>query len=128
VTDRQNPLAQAEQLMQINVGWITIQGSQSMRKLVSGLVVVAAVALSAPAGAATIGNSGLIAALQDLSTVEQVHCVPGWPHHVATNWRRRDGCARAGVVGPGVVVTPPVVVVPARRWCHRPLTSNNFRC
>lgn len=96
-----------------------------MRKLIPGLVVAAAAAMSAPAGAATIGNAGLIAALEDLSTVEQVHCVPGWPHHVATNWRRRDGCRRAGVVAPPVIVAPPVVVVP--RWCHG-MYSRRFRC
>ena len=96
-----------------------------MQKFVSGLVITAAMALSAPASAMTNGNSGLLAALQDLSAVEQVHCVPGVPHHAPTQWRRRDGCAR--VRGP-VVVTPPVVVVPRARWCHGPYSSRNFRC
>lgn len=99
-----------------------------MRKLVPGLAMAAAVALSAPAGAVTIGNSGLIAALQDLSVVEQVHCVPGWPHHTPTGWRRRDGCGRRGIVAPPVVVAPPMVVVPRARWCHGPYSSRQFRC
>ena len=99
-----------------------------MRKLVSGLVLAAAMALSAPAGAVTVGTSSLIDALQDLSAVEQVHCRPGWPHHAPTQWRRRDGCARPGVGAPGIVVRPPVVVVPGPRWCHRPYSSRNFRC
>ena len=96
-----------------------------MQKLVPGLVVAAAIAMSAPAGAAMVGSAGLGAALEDLSAIEQVHCVPGWPHHVATAYRRRDGCPRAPVVGPPVVVRPPVVVYP--RWCHGPYTRN-YRC
>ena len=99
-----------------------------MRKLVSGLVVAAAMTLSAPAGAVTSGNAGLLAALQDLSVIDQVHCVPGHPHHAPTNWRRRDGCLRRGAVAPPIIVAPPVVVVPRGRWCHRPHSSRNFRC
>jgi hypothetical protein len=104
-----------------------------MRKLVLSLAAVAAMlTLSAPtAGAATVGSSGLLAALQDMSIVDQVHCVPGWPHHVPTDWRRRDGCARGrvgpGIVGPGIIA-PGVVIVPGRRWCHRAFSSRNFRC
>ena len=97
-----------------------------MKKFVLGLVVAAAAAFSAPAGAATVGNAGIIAALQDLSAIEHVAhgCGAGW-------WRGPDGVGRCrpmrrGVVRGPVVVAPPVVVGP--RWCHGPYSSRRFRC
>jgi hypothetical protein len=97
--------------------------------LFSGLVVAAAVALSAPAIAASVMSpAGVGAALNEAGVVEQVAhgCGRGW-------WRGPDGVGRCRpmrgpVVAPGIVVAPPVVVVPRRAWCHRPYTSNNFRC
>jgi hypothetical protein len=109
---------------------------EQMHKLVLSLAAVAAaLTLSAPAGAMPVGNSGLAAALQDMSIAEQVHCRPGWEHHRPTEWRRRDGCQRRGgggaVIGipggPGLVVPLPGV----RRggdWCHQRGTSRNYRC
>ncbi len=101
-----------------------------MRILFSGLLVAAAVALSAPAIAASVMSpAGVAAAANDTGVVEQVAhgCGAGW-------WRGPNGIGRCrpmrgAVVVPGapVVVAPPVVVVP-RRWCHGPYTSRNFRC
>jgi len=102
-----------------------------MRMLFSGLVVAAAVAFSAPAMAASVMSPAVVAAAAiEGGFVEQVAagCGRGW-------WRGPDGVgrcrpipARGVVVAPGVAVVPPVVVVPRRAWCHRPYTSNNFRC
>ena len=98
-----------------------------MRMLFSGLVVAAAVALSAPAIAASVMSpAGVAAAAIEGGFVEQVAhgCGRGW-------WRGPDGvgrCRPMGAVRGPVVVAPPVVVVPRRAWCHRPYTSRNFRC
>ena len=101
-----------------------------MRMLVTGLVVAAAAALSAPAIAASVMSpAGVAAAVNDTGVVEQVAhgCGAGW-------WRGPDGVGRCRpmrrgvVVTPPVVVAPPVVVVPGPRWCHRPYSSRNFRC
>jgi hypothetical protein len=125
------PLASHAQLMQIRflVGDDS-KGDQSMRMLFSGLVVAAAVALSAPAIAASVMSpAGVGAAVNDTGVVEQVAdgCGAGWwrgPNRVG---RCRPIPARAPVVvAPPVIVAPPVAVVP--RWCHGPYTSRNFRC
>ena len=104
-----------------------------MRKLVSGLVVAAAMALSAPAVAAPgMGQAGLAAAIEESGAglLQQIRhgCGAGW-------WRGPDGIGRCRpmrrgvVVAPPVIVAPPVVVVPRRGgWCHRPHSSRNFRC
>lgn len=102
-----------------------------MRKLFSGLVVAAAVALSAPAIAASVMSpAGVAAAVNDTGVVEQVAhgCGAGW-------WRGPDGVGRCRpmrggpvVVAPPLVVAPPVVVVPRAAWCHRPYSSRQFRC
>jgi hypothetical protein len=102
-----------------------------MRMLFSGLVVAAALALSAPAIAASVMSpAGVAAAVNEAGVVEQVAhgCGRGWwrgPYGVG---RCRPMGGRGVVVAPGIVVAPPVVVVPRRAWCHRPYTSNNFRC
>ena len=103
-----------------------------MRKLVSGLVVAAAMAMSAPAVAAPgMGQAGLGAAIEESGAglLQQIMhgCGAGW-------WRGPDGVGRCRpmrrgvVVAPPLVVAPPVVVVPRARWCHRPYSSRNFRC
>ena len=103
-----------------------------MRMLFSSLVVAAAVALSAPAIAASVMSpAGVAAAVNEAAVVEHVAhgCGAGW-------WRGPDRVGRCRpmrrgvVVAPGapVVVAPPVVVVPRAAWCHRPYTSRNFRC
>jgi hypothetical protein len=100
--------------------------------LFSGLVVAAAVALSAPATAASVMSpAGVAAAAIEGGFVEQVAhgCGRGW-------WRGPDGVGRCRpmrrggvVVAPGLGIVPPVIVVPRRRaWCHRPYSSRNFRC
>lgn len=97
-----------------------------MQKFVRGLVVAAAMALSAPVVAApVIGQAGLAAAV-DSGMVEHVAdgCGAGWHRGPAGRCRPN----RAVVVTPPVVVAPPVVVVPGPRWCHRPYSSRNFRC
>jgi hypothetical protein len=128
------PLAPHAQLMHIrsSVGDDS-KGDQSMRMLFSGLVVAAAVALSAPAIAASVMSpAGVAAAVNETGVVEQVAhgCGAGW-------WRGPDGVGRCrpmrrgGVVvvpGAPIYVAPPVVVVPRRAWCHGPYTSRNFRC
>jgi hypothetical protein len=123
------PLASHAQLMQIRVlVGDDSKGDQSMRMLFSGLVVAAAVALSAPAIAASVMSpAGVAAAVNDTGVVEQVAhgCGAGW-------WRGPDGVGRCRpmrrgvVVAPPIVVAPPVVVVP--RWCHGPYSSRRFRC
>jgi hypothetical protein len=107
-----------------------------MRMLFSGLVVAAAVTLSAPVVAMpVVSQIGSAVVQSGDGMVEQVAagCGRGW-------WRGPDGVGRCrpmrggvvvapGVVAPGIVVAPPVVVVPRRAaWCHRPFTSNNYRC
>ena len=101
-----------------------------MRMLFSGLVVAAAVALSAPAIAASVMSpAGVAAAVNEAGVVEQVAhgCGAGW-------WRGPDAVGRCRpmrrgvVVAPGLGIVPPVVVVPRRAWCHRPYSSRNFRC
>ena len=98
-----------------------------MRMLFSGLVVAAAVALSAPAIAASVMSpAGVAAAVDETAVIEQVAhgCGAGW-------WRGPDGVGRCRPQpARGVVVVPgaPIVVVPPRRWCHGPYTSRNFRC
>jgi len=101
-----------------------------MRMLFSGLVVAAALALSAPAIAASVMSpAGVAAAVNEAGVVEQVAhgCGRGW-------WRGPDGVGRCRPHrGGAVIVAPPVigvplVVVPRRAWCHRPYTSNNYRC
>ncbi len=97
-----------------------------MRMLVTGLVVAAAAALSAPAIAASVMSpAGVAAAVNDTGVVEQVAhgCGAGW-------WRGPDGVGRCRPMrarGP-VLVVPPVVVVPRAVWCHRPFSSRNYRC
>src|SRR5262245_25059680 len=99
-----------------------------MRMLFSGLVVAAAVALSAPAIAASVMSpAGVAAAANETGMIEQVAhgCGAGW-------WRGPDGIGRCRPMRGGVVVAPPVVVapvvvVPARR-CHGPYSSRYFRC
>jgi hypothetical protein len=117
--------------MQITPGWVTKdKGDQSMRMLFSGLVVAAAVALSAPVVAMpVVSQIGSAVVQSGDGMVEQVAagCGRGW-------WRGPDGVGRCRPMrGGAVVVAPPVVgvplvVVPRRAWCHRPFTSNNYRC
>ena len=97
-----------------------------MRKLFSGLVVAAAVALSAPAIAASVMSpAGVAAAVNEAGVIEQVAdgCGRGW-------FRAPSGRCRPMRAGAPVVVVPgvPVVVVPRARWCHGPYSSRNFRC
>ncbi len=105
-----------------------------MRKLVSGLVVAAAVALSGPAVAAPgMGQAGLASAIEEGGTglLQQIRhgCGARW-------WRGPDGIGRCRpmrgrgvVVAPPLVVAPPVVVVPRRGWCHRrPWSGGRVRC
>jgi hypothetical protein len=107
---------------------------RTTHKVLPSFAVAIAIAMSASltdrAGAMSVTSpSGIAAAIEDLIVIHQVHCVPGWPHHVPTAVTRRDGCLRRRVVvPPAVVVVPPAVVVPARRWCHRWRTTRNFRC
>ena len=104
---------------------------RTIRKVLPGFAVAIAILTSVSLARATgiTGPSGIAAAIDELTVVDRVHCVPRWPHHAPTAVRRRDGCLRRRVVvPPAVVVVPPAVVVPARRWCHRWRTSRNFRC
>jgi hypothetical protein len=77
-----------------------------MRKSVIALSAVAAFAMAGfmpqVASAVPLGNpSGIAAAQEDIGTLDTVHCVPGWPHHYTTRWRRANGCPRVGVfIGP----------------------------
>jgi hypothetical protein len=92
--------------------------------LFSGLVVAAAVALSAPAIAASVMSpAGVAAAANEAGVVEHVAdgCGRGW-------WRGPDGVGRCRPrrVGPPVVVVPRLVVPGG--WCHRPYSSRNVRC
>jgi len=99
-----------------------------MRKLFSGLVVAAAVALSAPVVAMPVVTQiGSAVVETGDGMIQQVAdgCGRGW--HRGPGGRCRPN-RPAALVAPGVVVTPPVVVVPRRSWCHRPYSSNNYRC
>jgi hypothetical protein len=98
--------------------------------LAAAIAILASATLANRAGAMTTGSpSGVAVAIEDLTVIDQVHCVRGYPHHVPTAVTRRDGCLRRRVVvPPAVVVVPPRVVVPGRHWCHRWRTSRNFRC
>ncbi|MPZ37070.1 MAG: hypothetical protein GEU95_03230 [Rhizobiales bacterium] len=102
-----------------------------MRKLVPGLVVAAVVALSAPAGAVSvISPTGFAPAVSETGEglIQQVAdgCGRGW--HRGPRGRCRPN-RRGVVVAPGgLVVVPPVRVIPRARWCHRPYSSRNFRC
>jgi hypothetical protein len=98
-----------------------------MRMLVTGLVVAAAAALSAPAIAASVMSpAGFAAAVDEASdgVLQQVAdgCGRGW-------YRGPGGRCRPMRAGGPVVVVPgvPVVVVP-RAWCHRPYSSRQYRC
>ena len=101
-----------------------------LASFVAAIAILASASLTNRASALTTGGpSGVAAATDDLTMIDQVHCVPGYPHHVPTAVRRRDGCLRRRVVvPPAVVVVPPRVIVPARHWCHRWRTSRRFRC
>jgi hypothetical protein len=101
-----------------------------MRKLFSGLVVAAAVALSAPVVAMPVVNqigSAVVETGDGLLQQVAHGCGRGW-------WRGPDGVGRCRpmrrgvVVAPGLGIVPPVIVVPRRAWCHRPYSSRNFRC
>ena len=77
-----------------------------MRKIIIVLSTAAGFAVmgSVPqtASAVQLGNpSGIAAAQQDIDALDAVHCVPGWPHHYPTSWRRANGCPRGAVfIGP----------------------------
>jgi hypothetical protein len=119
------PLASHAQLMQIRspVGDDS-KGDQSMRMLFSGLVVAAAVALSAPAIAASVMSpAGVAGAVNDAGMIEQVAdgCGAGWHRGPYGRCRPNRGPV---VVVPGA----PIVVVPRAVWCHRPYSSRQFRC
>ncbi len=79
-----------------------------MRKLML-IAAVSAVTLSAGlldrANAVPLGNpAGIRPAIDAVDVTDQVHCVPGWPHH---RFRPYNGCA--------VARAPVVVVRPAYR-------------
>jgi len=78
-----------------------------MRKVFTAVTALSAmltVAITGPAQSAPFGNvSGMAAALDELDTVETIHCRPGWPHHYPTRWRRANGCGRGGGA---VFITP----------------------
>jgi hypothetical protein len=72
-----------------------------MRKIVVALSAAAALlaagSVAERANAVPLGNpSGIAAAQEDVDTLAKVHCVPGWPHHYRTYWRRSNGCPRYG--------------------------------
>ncbi|MCC6887993.1 MAG: hypothetical protein IT536_05595 [Hyphomicrobiales bacterium] len=74
-----------------------------MRKLFLSIAAAAALmvtgSLANRAEAFTIGSpAGMQHAIEELSTIEPVHCRPGWRHHRPTQWRRANGCLRRGVV------------------------------
>ena len=99
-----------------------------MRMLFSGLVVAAAVALSAPAIAASVMSpAGVAAAVNDTGVSNRLPMavVPaGGADRMALDAAGR--CARG--VGRCRAGRAAVVVVPRPRWCHGPYTSRNFRC
>jgi hypothetical protein len=100
-----------------------------MRKLFSGLVVAAAVALSAPVVAMpVVSQIGSAVVETGDGMIQQVAdgCGRGWYRGPGGRCRPMGG--GPVVVTPGIAVVPPVVVAPRRAWCHRPYTSNNFRC
>ena len=70
-----------------------------MRKIILSLAAAAAIltagSLANRAEAITLGApAGLAPAIEETSSIEQVHCRPGWRHHYPTRWRRADGCSR----------------------------------
>lgn len=74
-----------------------------MRKLFLSIAAVAALLLTGSnynrAEAVTLGTPAqLLDAVEDMATVEQVHCRPGWRHHNPTRWRHANGCLRGRVV------------------------------
>jgi len=74
-----------------------------MRKLFLSIAAVAALLVTGSftqrAEAVMIGSpAGMLGAVEDLATIENVHCRPGRRHHYPTRWRRADGCARRGVI------------------------------
>jgi len=82
---------------------------ESMRPFILAISAVAGIAMGSSlqsAGAIPLANpNGLDAAQQNVATLDQVHCVPGWPHHYPTSWRRANGCSRyyrggAVIIGP----------------------------
>jgi hypothetical protein len=102
--------------------------TNSMRKLFSGLVVAAAVALSAPVvGMPVVSQIGSAVVESGDGMIQQVAdgCGRGW--HRGPGGRCRPNRA-AVVVTPGIPLVAPLVVVPRAAWCHRPATSRNFRC
>jgi hypothetical protein len=102
---------------------------RSLPSIAAAVAIVASAALTNRAGAMTMGNpSGIVALIEELALIDQVHCVPGYPHHRPTAWNRRDGCVRRRVIVPPVVIVPPRIVIPGPRWCHRWRTSRRFRC
>jgi hypothetical protein len=75
-----------------------------MRKALLAAVASACLgAFSYPTEAAPLGNPNALSdAVAGLSTIDTVHCRPGWAHHYPSRWRRADGCVRRRVVvGPG---------------------------
>jgi hypothetical protein len=77
-----------------------------MRKVLLAMLFILGVGLLAPANlsAAPLNGSAINTATQ-ATLLDQVHCVPGWPHH-RRGW---DGCARRGVIiAPVVPVCRPV--------------------
>lgn len=108
--------------------WVNPRETNRMWKLVSGLVVATAVALSGPAVAAPgAGQAGLASAIEDSGAelLQQVlhGCGAGW-------WRGPDAVGRCRPMRRrGVIVAPPVVIVPGRGWCHRrPWSGGRVRC
>ena len=64
----------------------------------AAIAVLAATILTNRADAMTIGTpAGLRGAIEDVTVIDKVHCVPGWLHH---NWSvygpTWDGCYRTG--------------------------------
>jgi hypothetical protein len=81
-----------------------------MRKTVLALSALVAVAMTASiahrAEASPLGNAtALLGAIDELATIDNVHCRPGRPHHDPNRYRRADGCIRSAYRR-GVVVVP----------------------
>ena len=97
-----------------------------MRNLFSGLVVAAVMALSAPVVAMpVVSQIGSAVVESGDGMIEQVADGCGRGFHRGPRGRCRPNGV---VVAPGIAVVPPVVIAPRRAWCHRPSTSNSFRC
>src|SRR4051812_50131901 len=70
---------------------------RSMRKLIGIIISLTAGFSIGQAGAAALGNPGLLkAVIEESAAFEQVHCVPGWYHH-----SYGDGCYGGGYYGGG---------------------------